>query len=291
MIDTQLPIIFTCSFAMATIVSDMSSVIPDLTPPVMMDSEPAPGKRVKQVIPEYMETEAYHALYLPVDWQPGKRYPVIAEYTGNGEYRNEYGDVCTGKVEDSKLGYGISGSRGFIWICMPYLNNAGDANVWMWWGNPPEYDVGPTLDYCKRTVRNICTNYSGEPDAVILTGFSRGAIACNYLGLYDDDIANLWLAFIPFSHYDGVRDSWPTHGSALQRLKRLDGRPQFICSEDSALLAAIEQYLKSTGVQAPFTYMHTGFRNHNDAWILRPSPARTAIRQWLAQVLRNRSCY
>ena len=31
--------------------------------------------------------------------------------------------------------------------------------------------------------------------------------------------------------------------------------------------------------------MHTGFRNHNDAWTLRPSPARTAMREWLDQVI------
>ncbi len=272
-------------------IRDINSVASDLISPVMSDAEPAPGKRAKQIIPEYRETEVYHTLYLPVGWQPDKRYPIIVEYTGNGGYRNEYGDVCTGKVEDSKLGYGISGGEGFIWICMPYLNDDGTENAWTWWGNPPQYDVGPTLDYCKKTVRYICANYGGDPDAVVLTGFSRGAIACNYLGLYDDDIANLWLAFIPFSHYDGVRKGWPTHGSALQRLKRLNGRPQFICSENSASLAATEQYLKSTGVQAPFTYMHTGFRNHNDAWVLRPSSARTAMREWLDQVIGNRTCY
>ena len=33
----------------------------------------------------------------------------------------------------------------------------------------------------------------------------RGAIGCNYLGLYDDEIAELWKAMIPYSHYDGVR--------------------------------------------------------------------------------------
>jgi len=268
---------------------DMTSVLPDLSPPEMIDGKPEPGKRVKHVIPEYIGTEVYHALYLSVDWQPDKHYPVIVEYTGNGGYKNEYGDICTGKVADSKLGYGISGGKGFIWICMPYLNDDGTENVWMWWGNNPKYDVEPTLDYCKKTVRYVCANYGGDPDAVILTGFSRGAIACNYLGLYDDEIASLWLAFIPFSHYDGVRDCWPTHGSALERLERLKDRAQFICSEDSESLAATEQYLKSTSVQAPFTFMHTGFRNHNDAWVLRPSRTRTAMRQWLDQVLRSRT--
>lgn len=285
----QLPTIFPCSFAMASIVSDMSSVAPDLKPPVMSDGEVAPGKRIRQVITEYAGTEVYHTLYLPNDWQPNKSYPVIVEYTGNGGYRNEYGDICTGKVEDSKLGYGISGGKGFIWICTPYLNDSGTENVWMWWGSDPKYDVKPTLDYCKRTVSYVCANYGGDPDAVILTGFSRGAIACNYLGLHDDEIASLWLAFIPFSLYDSVRASWPTKGSALQRLKRLNGRAQFICGEDKVSLAAIEEYLKSTGVQAPFTFMHTGFRNHSDAWILRPSPARTAMREWLDRVIRKHS--
>ncbi|MFH1301492.1 MAG: hypothetical protein ABIK07_10560 [Planctomycetota bacterium] len=287
---------------------DISSVTPDLTPPVMVDAEPTPGERVKQVVAEYKNTEVYHALYLPLDWQPNfckkfdqkrqpdKRYPMLVEYTGNGFYWNKYGDICTGKVEDSKLGYGISGGKSFIWVCMPYLNNDGTANVITWWGNPPQYNVGPTLDYCKKTVSHVCETYGSDPDAVILTGFSRGALTCNYLGLHDDNIAKQWLAFIPCSHYDGVYEQWPyprsDRTSALQRLKRLHGRAQFICSESgmtgSVSLAATEQYLQSTGVEAPFTFMPTGFRNHNDAWVLRPSPARTAMRQWLAQVLKNR---
>ena len=272
----------------AIVTRDISSVAPDLIPPEMTDGEPAPGKRVRAVMPEYRETEVYHALYLPTDWQPDNRYPVIVEYTGNGGYKSEYEDVCTGKVEDSKLGYGISGGKGFIWVCMPYLNSAGDANVELWWGDKPKYDPGPTLDYCRKTVPHICANYGGDPDAVILTGFSRGAIACNCLGLSDDDIARLWLAFIPFSCYDGTRKT-PDSASAPERLKRLNGRSQFICEENSQSLEDTKQYIKSTGVQAPFTFMHTGFRNHNDAWTLRPSPARTAMREWLDQVIRNRA--
>jgi hypothetical protein len=30
--------------------------------------------------------------------------------------------------------------------------------------------------------------------------------------------------------------------------------------------------------------VETGFRNHNDAWALRPSPARRAAREWLLRV-------
>ena len=40
--------------------------------------------------------------------------------------------------------------------------------------------------------------------AVILCGFSRGAIGVNYIGLHDDQIAALWAGFITHDHYDGV---------------------------------------------------------------------------------------
>ena len=89
----------------------------DLVTPTMTDEPPAPGKRVRQTAPEYRGTDVHHALYLPTDWQPGRKYPVIVEYTGNKW------EPCksTGKVEDANLGYGISGGRGFIWITMPYV--------------------------------------------------------------------------------------------------------------------------------------------------------------------------
>ena len=55
----------------------------DLVTPVMTEDAPAPGKRVRQVAPEYEGTQVYHTLYLPTDWQKGKTYPVLVEYTGN----------------------------------------------------------------------------------------------------------------------------------------------------------------------------------------------------------------
>ncbi|MEC9123242.1 MAG: hypothetical protein VX969_03785, partial [Verrucomicrobiota bacterium] len=55
----------------------------DLATPVMSEEPPAPGKRVRQVAPEYKGTKVYHTLYLPNDWEKGKTYPVLVEYTGN----------------------------------------------------------------------------------------------------------------------------------------------------------------------------------------------------------------
>ena len=270
-------------------IPDISTVPADLVLPKLASGNPAAGKRVKQVHPDWKQTKVYHLLYLPKDWQPGKRYPVIVEYAGNGPYQNRFGDLSTGHPEGSKMGYGITAGRGFIWVCIPYLNSAGTRNVTQWWGDKPTHDPQQTLSYCKKVVPWICQHYGGDPKRVVLCGFSRGAIACNYLGLYDDEIARLWRAFIPYSHYDGVH-RWGYPGSdkasALKRLQRLGARPQFICHEGTGV-SATRHYLKETGVAGDFTIRATGFRNHNDAWLLRPSPARKALRAWLETVLRD----
>jgi len=167
-------------------VPDIRSVEPDLVVPAMVGGVPAPGRRVKQTTAGWENTQVHHALYLPVDWQPEMRYPVIVEYAGNGPFTSPYGDVSTGKVEGSCMGYGISGGQGVIWVCMPCLDNAGARNVTSWWGNHPEYKVQPTIDYCMATLRMICERYGGDPTKVFLAGFSRGSIACNYIGLHND---------------------------------------------------------------------------------------------------------
>jgi hypothetical protein len=264
---------------------DIRSVPPDLTVPTVTTGEAAPGKRVRQTDPEFAGTDIHHALYLPTDWRAGKLHPVIVEYAGNGNYRNRYGDVSTGEVEGSKLGYGISGGKRFHWISMPFVNSVEKKNQTRWWG-----DVEATVRYCRNTVRRVCERYGGDPSAVILAGFSRGAIGCNYIGLHDDRIAALWLAFLPYSHYDGVITTWPYPGadraSALQRLRRLKGRAVFVCQEKS--IDNTKSYLESTGVKAPFTFQRIAFRNHNDAWMLRDIPARHAARRWLRHVLKTR---
>ena len=97
----------------------------DLVTPVMTNKAPAAGKRVRQVAPEYKGTDVYHALYLPVDWKPDGKYPVIVEYTGN---RFPPGNG-SGEVKDANLGYGMSGGRGFIWVVMPYVEEGRKENA------------------------------------------------------------------------------------------------------------------------------------------------------------------
>lgn len=267
--------------AYAAELPDIRPVETDLTVPAMTCEKPAAGRRVKLTLEAFRGTEVYHALYLPTDWQAGKRFPVIVEYAGNGSYSNQYGDVCDGKVESSKLGYGASGGKGFIWVCVPYISPDHRRNQPNWWGN-----VEATVSYCAGVVAEVCATYGGDPSAVFLTGFSRGSIACNYIGLHNDAIAALWRGFICHSHYDGVF-SWPYAESgrdaAAVRLARLKGRPQFISHEGST--AETQAYLKDACPDGRFTFVPLPYRNHTDAWALRDIPERAALRAWLAEVL------
>ena len=81
----------------------------------------------------------------------------------------------------------------------------------------------------------------------------------------------------------------PDRVSARRRLERLHGRPQFVCHETTrdakTSLAATRAYLDSCELESALTFAETGFRNHSDAWVLRPGPARSALRQWLGRVL------
>lgn len=261
---------------------DIRTVPADLETPEVTGGEPSAGRRVRQTLAKWSGTEVHHALYLPRGWKHGGRYPVIVEYAGNGGYRNRFGDVSEGTVEGSNLGYGISGGEGFLWLCVPYVNAVEKRNQPLWWG-----DVEATVDYCKRAVKDSCERFGGDQKKVVLAGFSRGAIACNYIGLRDDEIAGLWAGFIPCSHYDGVRENWPypdgDRGSARRRLERLKGRPQFIIHENS--VAATREYVEGTGVKGRFTFRTLEFRNHNDAWALRDIAERREVRAWLAKMV------
>jgi hypothetical protein len=257
--------------------NDIERVRPDLITPAASDGAPGPGKRVRQINENYSGTEVYHLLYLPTDWVEGRDYPVIVEYAGN-EWQN-----IPGTVEGSNLGYGLSGGRGAIWVCMPFVEKGKERNATTWWG-----DVEATVEYCKETVGRICAEYGGDPSRVFIAGFSRGAIACNYIGLHDDEIASLWRGFICHSHYDGVRPwGYPESDRdfALARLRRLGDRPQFISQEGS--VDATRAYLGSVHPTGEFTFQSMSFQNHTDTWVLRDIPERTVLREWFQRALQD----
>ncbi|WP_155907155.1 hypothetical protein [Lunatimonas lonarensis] len=261
---------------------DINEVPVDLEVPEISNEPPARGKRVKQVLEEYEDTEVYHILYLPTNWKLGKKFPVIVEYPGNGPYTNKYGDECAGIPDDTNLGYGISGGRDFVWVSLPFISLDGRQNQLKWWG-----DVDASVKYTIEAVKKVCREFGGDEKLVFLAGFSRGAIGSNYIGLHDDEIAGLWCAFILFSHYDGVRD-WGYEGadkaSAVRRLERLRGRPQLIMQEGTGTKET-KEFLESTGIKGNFTYLNIPYRNHNDKWVLQNIPERRFLRQWVADVI------
>lgn len=295
----------------------------DLQPPPITDGSPAPGRRVILRLPDQeSRSPVYSTLYLPTNWDPNQSFPVIVEWGGNGPFQDPLGDTkilsekgsdplqlagegqtplrrgsSSGRVEDGTLGYGLAGNDGFLWVCLPYLNDAGTHPVTQWWGSEPQYTPHATLNYAIRVVQHVCQQYRGDAAKVVLVGFSRGSIACNYLGLHDDKIAALWRASIGFSHYDGLRD-WPfsfsDRESAWQRLHRLQGRPQLILAQSLAAspspanpptIEEIKTHLEKGNIQGDFTFLETGFVNHDDDWVLRPSPARHQARVWLYEKL------
>jgi hypothetical protein len=263
---------------------DINTVPFDLTIPGITNEPPAAGKRVKQKLENFADMDVYHILYLPDNWGKGKHYPVIVEYPGNGPFNNQYGDVCSGKPDDAHLGYGIGGGKDFIWIAVPFISLDGQQNQLKWWG-----DVEASVNYTINVVKKVCSDFGGDESLVFIAGFSRGAIGCNYIGLHNDEIADLWCAFILFSHYDGVTN-WGyadcDKESATRRLERLKGRPQLIMHENKGTKDA-QEFIESTGIKGNFTYLNIPYRNHNDKWVLQNIPERQFLREWVAEVIDN----
>ncbi len=261
----------------------------DLGSPVMTNEKPAAGKRVRQTAPEYEGTHVYHALYLPTDWKPGGKYPVIVEYTGNKWA------LCrsTGEVKDANLGYGMSGGKGFIWVSMPYVEKGRKKNAVTWWG-----DKQATVEYCKANLPRICKQFGGDPDNLFICGFSRGAIAAGYIGLADDEIAAFWKGMFTHDHFDGER-KWgyaeSDRESALKRLARLKGRPVLICGTNAK--GVRESFLKDHLDLARFTFLNVPTSKifkipegkvvhpHTDLWMHRDSEYRRRARAWLQEVI------
>jgi len=259
---------------------NIRDIEPDLAIPDVTIGEPAAGKRVRAVTAGWQRTEASHVLYLPNDWRPGKSYPVLVEYPGNGGYQNELGDTSDGTPESCMLGFGLSGGNGFLWLSLPFVEVTADGskrNCLQWWG-----DIDETKRYCTATVQSICERYGGDPSRVVLCGFSRGAIACNYLGLHDDKIAALWCGFFCHSHYDSdVNVSQPDFDpkAAVARLGRLGGRPQWISHEEE--VSRVQGFIERHGVTGSFKLVASPYPNHSSAWILRDNPERAQAREWL----------
>jgi len=256
---------------------NLNDVSADLGVPEVTKATPAAGKRVRATTQGWEGTQVHHTLYLPTDWKPDAKLPVLVEYAGNGGYANKLGDTSEGTVEGCVMGYGLSAGKGFIWVCLPFIENG--QNAIKWWG-----DVAETKRYCIATVKDVCARFGGDDKRVVLMGFSRGAIACNYIGLHDDQIAKLWCGMMCHSHYEGEfkhpaldQAAWP------ERLKRLGSRPQWISQERGT--DKTQQAIASAGVQGDFTFVTLPYANHSARWLLCDLPVRQQAREWLRRVV------
>lgn len=271
----------------------------DLTLPPLTDQGPQPGKRAAVTAPEYAGTKVHHLIALPDDWTPdwqakGKRWPVIAEYTGN--YFPTSGS--TGEVEGAALGYGVARGRA-IWVVLPYVAKDRQKNERTWWG-----EIDATVGYAKANLPRICAEFGGDPKKVVLCGFSRGAIGVSFLGLHDDQIARLWCGLWAHDHFDGAKEwkglPWGSplaryREEATIRLRRLAGRPLLV----SQAGAETKQFIGSvcpTNVEFLNVDMAAhfgGFPNdfvkhpHNDRWPLRDGPATEAARAWFTRATQH----
>ena len=128
----------------------------------------------------------YHPLYLPTDWSnsSARRFPIIVEYMGNGPFNSGYGDISTGRPEDSNLGWGMADPPGsqYIWISMPFvtadLGPRTEVSTY-WWGCPSSdashpcrnaFNITPTIRYLHSAVQQAVSVYNGDPDNVVITG-------------------------------------------------------------------------------------------------------------------------
>ena len=227
--------------------------------PEITEGQPAAGKRVKQDL---------HTIYLPTDWQPGRKFPVIIEYPGNQFYDKfcyspgltEYGRIGWGLTKD--LGNPNVAGDGFIWLNLPFVNGEGTAQI-SGWGNPDK-----TVEYFLATVRRVCDAYGGDPDAVVFTGFSRGRIAANFIGLRNSEISGSIRAWHRWPH-DRARDNskgW--HNSNVGRNDRIDQhyQGQMVC---------------------PIGSVPMGGSAHVDCGFLEDRPKAVESRKWLVEALRD----
>lgn len=226
--------------------------------PEVTSGPPAPGKRVRQQLPAYQGTRIAHVLCLPDNWRPDGLYPIIVEFTGNVFYHK----FChsTGRTEQGHLAYGLSRGKDFICINMPFVSEDGLHEQVNGWGSEEK-----TIDYCIETLRYVCENFRGDPSAIFITGFSRGDIACNYIALRDDRIADVWLGFLsdPGYKWPGGR-GWKDSGIGWdERAQRIRGRSCFTSRPDLGPAHVDIQYLED-------------------------SPTTLAARKWLREVLETR---
>lgn len=241
--------------------------------PPLTEGAPTPGQFIKVVAPEYEGTGVYHGVYLPPDWTPERRYPVIVESPCN-----TYGQF-TGKVDDTRMGYHWTGCRDYVWIVMPYILN--DANLNSGWGDTPA-----TLEYWRTNVPRTIAAVGGDPGAVVVTGFSRGALGAGWIGLQDDGIADAWAGFYLHSHADAPGNGITPDGGANSpaRMMRVAGRTSLVswgAAGDGGMTNSVKGADLLTMLGSPVETFAVPGVGHTEVWMIDDSVSRETVQDWL----------
>jgi hypothetical protein len=247
--------------------------------PAIEEGAPAAGRRVRHRLAGDANPGIYCNLYLPEDWKPGGTYPVIAEYPGNIFFR----PACysTGSPDQCVIGYGMTRGRGAIWVSLPFIDRQAGRIVENGWGVADD-----TADYAVRVMEEICSKFGGDRANAVLTGFSRGGIACGYIGLRNDRIAALWKGFHACQGYDGGGWNGATMPGAIERARRFAGRATFYTDSSPEKFPAVVQAM---AVEA--TSVSSELRFHACAMFLDDRPATQQLRRWFNDLVGARQLF
>lgn len=242
--------------------------------PELEIEKPAAGKRVKYLLPQQIDEKLYAALYLPKNWNPSKKHPVIVEFPGNIYFTE--GCYSTGKPESCVIGYGMSEGENAIWLSMPFVNYEKEGTVVSGWGKADD-----TVDYTQKMIENIIKNYGGDRENLVVTGFSRGAIACGFIGLRNKKIGNIWKGIHACQHYDG--DGWggSKMEDAIKRLKNFEGKSFF--QTDNSKNEEPKKMLKNAKVKT--TFVNSGLKAHGCDMFLDNRPSTLKLRNWFRELV------
>lgn len=237
--------------------------------PEITDGQPSPGRRVRYR-PDGAVSDII--LHLPEDWSPDRRFPVIAEFPGNEFYHEHC--FSTGLPDQCIIGAGITKGRGAIALGLPFLNPDGSVAE-SGWG-----DADHTADRTVAVIEEICARFGGDRENLFLTGFSRGAIACGYIGLRNDRIAPLWKAFHACQHYDGGGWNGANLDGALERAHRFRGLGVFQTDNPPGKFGPVTEVM-----QVPVVWESSGLNAHATAMFLDGRPSTAALRKWFWELV------
>lgn len=244
--------------------------------PDMETGPPKPSRRVRYQPSAELHDDVYGALYLPPDWQPGKRFPVIVEYPGNILF-TAGGCWSTGRPEQCAMGYGITSGQDAIWLSLPFVDRKRCTIAENGFGSNAGKD---TRDFAVAAVEDICTNWGGDRDNLFVCGFSRGSIACGYIGLADDEIASYWKGIIGCQHYDGSRWNQSNMEDAIARAPRFQGKAIFQVDNSRKQYGRVQD---ATDPKVQWTWQNSGLGAHSTAMFLDDRPMMRELRQWYRQ--------